>query len=651
MVAVVAVILNHLTGWPSGGFVGVDVFFVISGYLIVGQLFREYERTGRVSYVGFYARRFRRILPAAWYVLAVVAAASWVLTPGTRLHTTLVDELWAMVFAMNVHLGHVGTDYFAQSLPPSPIEHFWSLSVEEQFYLVAPWFLLATLALGVRVFGWDTNRRRRMAGVVFVIVFASFVYAVALRQSNPTGAYFSAPARAWELGVGALLAVASATPARVGPAGRSLLSWLGLLGILVSCALVPAGTGLPVYWLLLPVLSTALVIFMGSGEAGAPAIWPLTNPVSNYLGDISYSLYLWHFPVFILATAIFVSGTPHFYLLVVPLVLALAVASYHCIELPVRRGHWPARGTPFSARPALRGLGPAAAFTAVLLMGLTVVGVGLRPPTLVFNARSTAARCLGAARLAVPSCRTAPLAQGVTPSPRSFSADGGLYGCFTEPTQTTPQTCSYGSSDPNAPRIALVGDSHAEALLPALLASQWSRRWHIDVFTGNDCEWRVPTFCPAMPIIQARLLAGKYDVVVTSADRTFSHQYTVNDFTSYWRPVQAKGTRIVVVGDAPSVDPKAIECVGTLTFRATSGCATSRRVAFTYPDVLLAAAASLPSVRVVDLSRLYCTTAGCPVVIGNAIVYRDTSPHVTATYMQTLAPYLDPEILSAARQS
>lgn len=202
-VAVLLVVANHL-GWATGGFVGVDVFFVISGFLITGLLLSEAGRTGRISFVGFYRRRARRILPAALLTLIGTNLAAHAIFLAVRAHQTAVDSWWALGFLANVHFAANGTDYFRAELPPSLVQHFWSLSVEEQFYVVWPVVIAAVLLVSRRIRAGRAVVRPAVFGALAVIVIGSFVWALHETGSAPTRAYFDTGARAWELGAGAL---------------------------------------------------------------------------------------------------------------------------------------------------------------------------------------------------------------------------------------------------------------------------------------------------------------------------------------------------------------------------------------------------------------------------------------------------------------
>jgi len=308
-IAVVAVIFDHLVGWPSGGFVGVDVFFVISGFLITGLLLREYDREGRISFVGFYKRRVRRIVPAATVTLVVTAAVAFLVFNVGRANQTFWDAVSSFFFFGNWHFAAAGTDYFLAGGPVSPLQHFWSLSVEEQFYFVWPWLMLVIFLIGGRSAKWNSSVARRYVGAaMIVIIIASFGWSLWETSTNPTWSYFSTFSRAWELGIGALLAVVAGAFTALPSWLRPVLAWIGLLGIGASVFLITDAMPFPGPWAMAPVISTAVVIAAGTGAAPR-FLLPVTNPVVGFVGDISYSLYLWHFPVIILLASVLPEGS------------------------------------------------------------------------------------------------------------------------------------------------------------------------------------------------------------------------------------------------------------------------------------------------------------------------------------------------------
>lgn len=336
-----AVIADHLFHWPTGGFLGVDIFFVISGFLITGLLVREVDATGRISFRDFFARRIKRILPLASVVLVATLAASYLLFNTSRFVATAVDAAWAALFGANWRFERIGTDYFLNQGPVSPLQHYWSLSVEEQFYFVWP----ALIALVILLVGRKSRRARMTAlgATMTTIVVASFVIAIGVTAANPASAYFSTFTRAWELGIGALLALTIGVWQRIPVRLRAPLTWIGFVGILASVFFLDTSLPFPGPWAAVPVFATALVIVAGTG-ARDHACYPLTNPVSGYLGDLSYALYLWHFPVIIIVTSVMTTSSPLSVSIILGATAMLTLASHYLVEEPVRKSPWLTRG-------------------------------------------------------------------------------------------------------------------------------------------------------------------------------------------------------------------------------------------------------------------------------------------------------------------
>jgi peptidoglycan/LPS O-acetylase OafA/YrhL len=355
-VAVLSVVLNHLSALQlPGGHVGVDVFFVISGYLITGIISREMAE-GRFSFRRFYERRARRIFPALFAMLAVTLAACLFIMLPTDFIGTVRAGLGTLLFASNVVFWQMDTGYFEETdSRTNPLLHTWSLAVEEQFYLLFPLFLLACMA-------WA---RRRATLVLAACAVLSFAVAALLVRSNASAAFYLSPFRAWELLAGALLAMGALPPVRSALL-RELLVGGGLCAILAACVAYGENTRFPGTAALLPVLGAAAIIHGGSGGSTLAGRFLASGPMV-YMGLISYSLYLWHWPVIVLAQ--YLNGmepaTRHAGLLLV-LSLLLAALSYHLVETPFRR--------PAGAQPPRRGLWQAAGFAAA---GLVFCAAGL----------------------------------------------------------------------------------------------------------------------------------------------------------------------------------------------------------------------------------------------------------------------------------
>ncbi|MFJ3956464.1 acyltransferase family protein [Arthrobacter sp. NPDC090010] len=377
-VAVLSVVADHLFHWPSGGFIGVDIFFVISGFLITGLLIREWERTGHISFRDFYRRRVKRILPASLLVIVVTVTLALVLFPFSRFIETVWDGIWSTLFAANWRFLITGSDYFQADGPVSPLRHYWSLAVEEQFYFVWPWLMLGVLLLARKFLSVGKTALRVAAVVIAVLTALSFVWSLQETVSASTMAYYDTFSRAWELGIGALLAFGRPLFQRIPDAVRPWLANLGLLGLVLSLAFVSPTAGFPAPAGLAPVLATAAVIVAGCGGAQR-AIPVLTNRVSQYLGDISFSLYLWHFPV-IIFLGVFLDVDPGYYVLAGLLTFALSALSFMLVEDPIRRSGWlvpRAKRRPASPGRAAWSLPVRPVFAAglsiLLLLGITVL--------------------------------------------------------------------------------------------------------------------------------------------------------------------------------------------------------------------------------------------------------------------------------------
>lgn len=511
-VAVLLVVAEHLTGWPRGGFVGVDVFFVISGFLITGILLREHQHTGRISFAGFYRRRIRRIVPAATLVLVVTAALSWLVYPAARASAITLDGVWAFFFAGNYRFAVADTDYFAATAGASPLQHYWSLAVEEQFYLVWPVVMLVVLTFMARA-GWRSRGRVGVGVAIGVVILASLAWGLHETGERPAWAYFSTLSRAWELGLGALLAICTPLLLRIRPMLGAVVTWTGLLLIVSGAYAIGADQGFPVPGAILPVVGSALVI--AGGTAGpAPYLWPLTNRAMTYVGDISYSLYLWHFPAIVLLAGLLPTGS-FLHLGTAVVVTAIAsVTAYHCFENAIHHSRW-LEPRPHAHRTAVaRTGGRSPAVRRGLLAGtsvaLTVLVVG--------SAIAAAPQTEAPASNDLETLAVEPADDGALAEQRQEVAEALLATTWPtlEPSIDTlgrsdlsaawvqddclgyegnalpdpienAHTCVYG--DETADRtMAVYGDSMGVSWVPALEAA-FGDSWRIEVFTARQCTF------------------------------------------------------------------------------------------------------------------------------------------------------------------
>lgn len=506
-VAVLLVVAEHLLGRPVGGFIGVDVFFVISGFLITGLLLREHERTGRISFLDFYRRRARRILPAATLVLVVTVAAAWVVLPRTGARSVGVDAVWAFFFAGNYRFATVGTDYFAATAAASPLQHYWSLSVEEQFYFVWPWLMLGLLTVLAR--SGRVHHARLAAGVTMgLVVVASFLWGLHETAERPAWAYFSTLSRVWELGLGALLAIAAPLLLRMGRRTGAALSWTGLAMIVAGALVVSAEQHFPVPWAALPVVGSALVI-AGGVPGPPPYLWPLTNRAMTYVGDVSYSLYLWHFPVIVLLAAVLPPGSTVYYGTALALMALTSVTAYHCFEKVVHHSAWlePKGRGRRRARISGREVRTHLATVGTSLLACTaVLGVAIlvRPVATVDNrglledvvAAPDDGTVQGAWHKDVARALLAEEWPTLTPSIDELDRGELAFawirqGCLAYETKAladpieNAERCVFG--DPDSDRtMVLYGDSVGISWLPTI-EDAFGADWRIEVYTARQC--------------------------------------------------------------------------------------------------------------------------------------------------------------------
>lgn len=667
-VAVLSVFAGHLFHWPPGGFVGVDIFFVLSGFFITGILIRERTSTGDISFREFYTRRIRRIIPSALLVLAVTTIAAHFLLPATRAKDALIDALYAAVFASNWRFQHVGTDYFAADKPPSPVLHYWSLSIEEQFYFVWPVLLLGLFHLtrrySTRREKYPQARRVSLAIAMGSICVASFAYA----SWQLAAGYFNTFTRIWELGIGALLAIITPLLGRLPNQIRPWLSYLGLAGVAASLFLISEATPFPGPWTLLPVLSTAVVVtaFVGAPVEGVPH---LTNRVSDWFGDTSYTLYLWHWPILILLTAVFPVGLTY-YIVVVIVALILTALTYRFYEDPIRKSNWLSSSRiPGNVWALIGGAAVAGVVLALIAVQTTTTKVdrwrepaNLAAPTFANTAPPPAGTvitpdtaplpgkgpCYGAPAIMNPQCKLR-TDQPLTPSIDAFTEDNGSPNCWT-PRGTPLHSCTYGYTGPDAIPMALVGDSHAQRMLVALAPYLKAMKWRLTTYLGWGCAWIDPPekdCAQAMPEIQRQLIAQRYKLVITTAMRAYND---AENYIQAWKPVVDAGSRIAVIGDNPTISEESLNCL-TRVGGDISTCGTSRADGLLRDDPLIAAAAAFPNAAtMIDLTRYYCTKDRCPSVIGDVIVYSDyKGSHLTASYISTLGPAIVDGVRQALR--
>ncbi len=632
-VAVLLVVLDH-AGLPfvQGGYVGVDVFFVLSGYLITGLLLRQARRDGRIRLSDFYVRRARRILPAAVLTLVVTDLVAHQLLNLVRARQAVSDSVWAAFFMANVHFAREGSDYFSQLQPPSPVQHYWTLAVEEQFYLVWPIVLAGVLAVPFL--------RRRLLWIVLAAAGASLAWSIHSTASDATYAYYSTATRAWELALGAALAIAA-------PRLRGAAAWLGLACICTAAVAFSSSTPFPGYAALLPTIGAALVIAASDGSASRL----LSLAPFRYVGDRSYTFYLWHWPVLVIAA----DYVGHDLSTVVRLGLlagafGLSILSYALYENPIRQMRWrPQTGAllwPASAAVILAVAVPILVSLNARATRISNAAAAVRPAELVW--KTSAARSswkpLPAVVDAVNAARRgAALPWPLTPAVTDLRNDLFAFpsGCSARQGETTSKICRLGTADATK-TLVVFGDSHAEMWMPPVLRMAKRDAWSVVPFVKVGCvpsSWTHKSWPCGIwyrwAINRAAALHPQATLVVGSWAGSKTPAAAVKGVAGLIRDARSFSASTIVVGDSPHQHRNPVDCLLSAGANMRT-CSSKATLVELQTDAAVAAAAAKAHVGFMNVTGWFCAHASsvavlCPMVVNRTIGWIDQG-HISSTY-------------------
>jgi len=676
--AVAMVVVYHLA--PNvlpGGFVGVDVFFVISGFLITTLLIERPPTNGR-GLLEFWARRIRRLLPASLFVLAVTLVGTWLVLPQTQWQATAEQARSAALYIVNWTLIRDAVDYLAAEQAPTAIQHFWSLAVEEQFYVGWP-ILILVLALLAR----GDRRRLAFALGMGAATVASFAYSVHLTGTNPASAYFSTGTRIWQLGAGGLLAIVA--PALAGRLGRSAavpLAAIGWIAVVATGLRYSDATPFPGWQAALPVAGTLLII-----AAHREFRWQALLPV-HWLGDVSYSVYLWHWPLILLTPAALaiVAGSPERGALdnavIVAATLVLSGLSKVHVEDRFRYGKQ-ASGAP--ARRTLRGtyVSGAVGMAVIVVLASSLIALVHHQQAVhreqLERALTTKDPCLGAGAMN-PSLDCPPPKGPLVPSPAlaakdfppAYEKQANGEDCLARASDYPIVTCRFGERDADF-EVALIGNSHAAHWVPTLDTIGKDRHWQVTTYLAASCSGTYNLTAMATMSIARRCVGWGTDVVarlrtdppdlIVFATHMGRSAWGLNGIERSLPTFEAGFHRmfvdlaraerpIVVIRDTPQAIGHGVnsvpDCIAE-NHGDPEPC-NGRRSEWEIGDPAATAARGLRTrkldITVADLNDLFCDKTTCFAAIGGVIAYFD-GHHISATYARTLAPYLDKVLTSA----
>ncbi len=668
-IAVLSVLLFHIgVSKLSGGFAGVDVFFVISGFLITSLLLKEVERTGRVSIGEFYSRRARRLLPAATVVLVATGLAGLVVLSADQFHDLGVDVAAAAGYVLNWVLASRSVDYLAEDAGASPLQHFWSLSVEEQFYVGWPLLLMLTAWVAQRV-KWTF---RTLAFVLLAAVFAaSLWWSVRQTASTPATAYFVTTTRVWELGAGALLAILSPWVSTLGRWFARAASTVGIALIGLTLVVVSTGTAWPGKAALLPVVGTTAVIAAGCASLETPVARLLGVRPMRWVGGLSYSIYLWHWPLIVLASAHWPGLSTARLALVGLASIPLAWLTRHLVEDPVR---FSKVVTAKVSRSLMIGAAGMAVSFLVAVIVLEQVP-HLKAPT----ADQPGALALVADRqvsgvppmIADPSS-TYTVNDPLVPEPALAPIDIPDYyadNCQQDSFAVAPSPrCTYGDRNGTID-VAVVGDSKMGQWVPALEVIAAQEHWRLQLYLKSACTFtsfltrsKGKDYSSCQEYGRATMAAltqpgAVPDIVFVSQGRSQSDgkskvqaEYLAG-MVEYWATLAEAGAKVVAIADNPL--PRAKDVPGGLPVYACvqrqqadyRACSYTSNAGSGTP-AMQAAVQQVPGSVLLNLNDWICPPGGmCPPAIGGRLILRQGS-HLTASYVKSLAPLMARELQS-----
>ena len=624
-IAILLVVSAHAgVPWLAGGYVGVDVFFVLSGYLITRLLTDELLRTHRIQFARFYARRFRRLLPALLLMLAVTALLGSQLVPASQQGDQASAGAAAALWASNLLFAFTRLDYFGSDSSTNLYLHTWSLGVEEQFYLV--WPLLLVAAYGA----WRKSvppSRLNVVQLLLLVAGASFATCLFITNVEPREAFYLMPMRAWQFALGGLAGLYFAERESAGSASPqvALLGWFGLASILAS-AVIGDDVRYPGGWALLPTFGTLAVLIAGSNAPRTIPIRFLSLPAMTAIGRISYSWYLWHWPVLVLGNLLWPAASPSVRMALVVVSLLLAWLSWRYVETPIR-------DSPGLIQPPRRGL-----LGALMLMTCAVAG-------------SVQWQTMARQTLAAPAYQRIQRARNDLPVIYRQDCDQWYRSALLTP-------CEFGSPE-GSRTVIVLGDSIGLQWFPAIERIFAPTHWRIIVMTKSACPIvDEPMFYPRIgreytecarwrKAALARIVQTKPDKVILGSTQTY-------DFSpAQWRDGTARilqqlapatGTVHILRGTPllPFDGPECIAPRGALwALIGRSSCAAPAHDP--QSDVvfrsLQSAASGFGNVGLVDMTEAICPRGECSAERNGMPTYRD-SRHLASEYVATLAPVL-----------
>jgi peptidoglycan/LPS O-acetylase OafA/YrhL len=631
-IAVLVVVAFHCNlPWFSGGFIGVDVFFVLSGYLITGLLVMEIEKRSKLNLLEFYARRLRRLLPAsALTLITTLIVSTAVLAPQELTFAGRASRATA-IYLSNVFFAVNAADYFSQDVESNPMLHTWSLAVEEQFYLFWPLLIMAAFSL--------SKSRKTLLTVLFALTLLSLMVSLWYSTRNNTFAFYQLPARAWEFGIGGLASQIPASIKKIQSKWWGLAGWTGLLGVLGSVYFITDSTNFPGWIALVPVLGTTLLLVVGSQVShGGPDRLLKLFPM-QILGKLSYSWYLWHWPFLVIGVALIPGITIFGRALLCISALAVAALTHFFIENPIR---FHPRLLKHPGRSFVLGIVLTALSLLVSFMSISFSGQLANRPDM--KAISAAVEDIG----------------------RISRAD-----CVTSADSSEVRTCSYGKNDAST-HIVLFGDSHAIQWFNPMQTLANLRQWKLTTVLKSGCpatdievpntskasaqycsQWRAEAIKKVISLNPSLVVIGNASRYIENLDSP-RRQFGVS--FKEWEAgtkrtlqnLSNAGVHVTLIRDNPwfTFDiPSCLARAARNTWFSEGNCGMPQHLVLDQArfEAEKNSALGLPNIRFIDLTEKICESGICSGKRNGIIVYRDDN-HLTGSFAESMLPFLEAEM-------
>ncbi len=636
LIAVYHIWFNRVSG-------GVDVFFVVSGFLIIGSLTREVESKQRVALGAYYTRIARRIFPLAYVVLGVAIVGTWFFVSRVYWEDVFDGIRAASAYLANVFFASTSVEYLGQDANTSPVQHFWAMSIQGQFYLFAP-LCIVSVAYMARRFG--ASARSFVVWMLLLVTLASFVYSVIATPLEPAPMYFNSFARVWEFGVGGLLALVAAqfTFSR---RSAAVMAWVGAVVVFGNAAVIH-DIAFPGYIALVPVAGAVLVVLAGQTAAPSMPIRVLGTKPLVRLGDYSYGFFLWHWPLLIFGKLHFNADSVSLLGGVAILLGALVLSgvTYHVVEAPFLRLRKGERKIPTAKEFAVLGV------SLALVLGATSVLQGQLSRDLDVIAGD------GATAATVPENPVVPIAaeaelfdplRPLRPDPLVADDDRGqtrIDGCFLKDKSTSRvEICSYG--DPTGPTVALVGGSHSLHWFSAVQAAAVTHKWDLQVIVKVTCRYEqiIDTSCGRwVGNTEQHLLDNPPDLVITTATIGSKRQERVPEgYVERWNVLSNANIPILAIRDTPWFPYSIPACVDANRSNPNI-CAMGRSELLLNVNPAIAATTGIKNMYLADFTDYLCDETLCYPVINNVVTYRDRD-HLTSTFTSQLGTVMEEKLL------